>query len=66
MNYAESPEPFQEYEVVLVDSACNVLAINKERLFSNLDKKSKFRKIKTAQKKSVVHIMLEELVTLDH
>ena len=39
--------------MVLVDSACNVLAINKERLFSNLDK-SKTRKIKTAQKKSVV------------
>jgi hypothetical protein len=53
MNYAESSEPFGEDEVVLVDSACNVLAINKERLFSNLDK-SKTRKIKTAQRKSVV------------
>ena len=47
MNYAESSEPFGEDEVILVDSACNVLAINKERLFSNLDK-SKTRKIKTA------------------
>ncbi len=41
--------------MVLVDSACNVLAINKEHLFSNLDK-SKTRKIKTAQKKLVVHV----------
>ena len=41
--------------MVLVDSACNVLAINKERLFSNLDK-SKTRKIKTAQRRSVVHV----------
>ena len=55
MNYAESSEPFGEDEVVLIDSACNVLAINKERLFSNLDK-SKTRKIKTAQRKSVVHV----------
>jgi hypothetical protein len=38
-----------------VDSACNVLAINKERLFSNLDK-SKTRKIKTAHKRSVVQV----------
>jgi hypothetical protein len=53
MNYAESSEPFREDEVVLMDSACNVLAINKERLFVNLDK-SKTRKIKTAQKKSEV------------
>ncbi len=37
INYAESSEPFRENEVVLIDSACNVLAINKERLFSNLD-----------------------------
>ena len=55
MNYAESSEPFGEDEVVLVDSACNVLAINKERLFSNLDK-SKTRKIKTTQKRSIVHV----------
>ncbi len=55
MNYAESSEPFGEDEMILVDSACNVLAINKERLFSNLDK-SKTRKIKTAQKKTVVHV----------
>ena len=38
-----------------MDSACNVLAINKERLFSNLDN-SKTRKIKTAQKRSVVQV----------
>jgi hypothetical protein len=55
MNYAESSEPVGEDDVVLVDSACNVLAINRERLFSNLDK-SKTRKIKTAQRKSVVHV----------
>jgi hypothetical protein len=57
MNYAESSEPFGEDEVILVDCACNVLAINKECLFSNLDK-SKTRKIKTAQKRSVAGVVL--------
>jgi hypothetical protein len=55
MNYAESSDPFEENDVVLVDSACNVLAINRKRPFSNLDK-SKTRNIKTAQRKSVVHV----------
>ncbi len=38
INYAESSEPFGEDEMILVDSSYNVLAINKEKLFENLDK----------------------------
>jgi hypothetical protein len=64
MNYTEFSEPFGEDDVVLVDSACNVLAINREQLFSNLDKRQNTEKSRLRKTNRLC--MSKMLVTWDH
>lgn len=55
LNYALNDEELNQSEVILIDSGCNRLAVNKKKLFTNLDE-NKTRLIKTALKKSIIHV----------